>query len=467
MLKNRQEGLTTLHGIWVTILVSGFFLELIRLVKATGWIEFANPSNLNLYFLAVFSGTLISLRSYHHWAPKLARLTWLESVRITKDQMIRLAFVIFAFVVASKDASVSRLFLASFLVLTSVLLVFCNRFLPGLICRLVFKTNTIPTLFIGSAASITRLNTWIEAKANLGVETVGCLRHASERDDACPVRLLGSVDELESVLRHHVVGQIIVMQNYLDRDETQEVIAKAQKVGCRLHIFNNWAEEFSHSIVVDHEGDYTFFTLDDEPLENPINRFLKRTFDIAFALPVVAFVLPPLVAAVWFFQRRQAPGPVFYTQPRTGMTKRPFNIIKFRTMYVRQPGDEARQASRNDDRVYAFGRFLRRTSLDELPQFINVLVGDMSVSGPRPHLIRHDEEFSRILKTYYTRHFVKPGITGLAQSKGFRGEISEVTHLERRIRYDLFYVNNWSFLLDLQIVFSTFRQVLFPPRTAY
>lgn len=469
MLKNRQEGLTTLHGIWVTIVVSALFIEFAKMVQATGWIELVNRTDLNLYFLAVFAGTLLSLRAYHHWAAKLARLNWVDALRLTKQQMVWLALVLFAFVVATKDSAVSRLFLGSFLVLASMVLLLCNRYLPGVICRVVFKTNTVPTLFIGSPRSITRLNTWIEAKANLGVETVGFLSRA---DDAAEyeqstVPFLGVVSELERVLRNNVVGQIIVLQNYLDRDETQRVIEVAQRIGCRMHIFNNWAEEYNHPIVVDHEGEYTFFTLDDEPLENPINRMLKRGFDIAFALPMVAFVLPPLVLLVWFFQRRQAPGPVFYTQPRTGMTKRPFKIIKFRTMYVRQPGDEAKQASREDDRVFPFARLLRRTSLDEFPQFINVLVGDMSVAGPRPHLLRHDEEFSRMLKVYYTRHFVKPGITGLAQCKGLRGEISELTLLERRVRYDVFYINNWSFVLDLQIVLTTLKQVFFPPRTAY
>jgi undecaprenyl-phosphate glucose phosphotransferase len=469
MLKNRQEGLTTLHGIWVTVIVSALFIEFTKVIQATGWMQLANRVNLNLYFLAVFGGTLISLRAYHHWAPKLAHLNWIEALRLTKQQMFRLALVLFAFVVATKDTSVSRLFLGSYLLLASVVMLLCNRYLPGIICRLVFKTNTMPTLFIGSPASITGLTRWIESKSNLGVETVGFLRTSTDSSpaDACGVADLGDISNLANILRDRVVGQIIVLQNYLDRAQTQQVIAIAQKVGCRLHIFNNWAEEFNHPIVVDHEGEYTFFTLDDEPLENPINRIAKRAFDIAISLPVVAFLLPPLALVVWFFQRRQAPGPLLYTQPRTGMTKCSFNIIKFRTMFVRKPGDEARQATVGDNRIYAFGRFLRRTSLDEIPQFINVLLGDMSVAGPRPHLIKHDEEFSRVLTAYYTRHFVKPGITGLAQSKGLRGEISELSMLERRVRYDIFYINNWSFLLDVQIVFATFKQVLFPPKTAY
>jgi exopolysaccharide biosynthesis polyprenyl glycosylphosphotransferase len=469
MLKNRQEGLTTLHGIWITIVVSSLFIEFARLVDATGWIELVNQSSLKLYFLAVFTGTILSLRAYHHWAPKLAQLTWTEAITLTKQQMIRLSLVLLAFVFLAKDASVSRLFIGSFLLLASVAVLACNKFLPPLICRMVFKTNTIPTLFIGSPAAIGRLHDWIRAKSNLGVDAVGFVCKQSHVESAAGIEVphLGTVGDLDGILRDRVIGQIILLQNYLSSEENQRVIAMAQKNGSRLHVFNNWAQEFNHPIVVDHEGEYTFFTLDDEPLENPINRIFKRAFDIAFALPVVAFVLPPLVFVVWLMQRRESPGPVFYTQPRTGMTKRPFNILKFRTMYVRRPGDEAQQARKDDDRIYPFGRFLRRTSLDEIPQFINVLVGDMSVAGPRPHLMKHDEQFSEMLESYYTRHFVKPGITGLAQAKGFRGEISEKTLLERRVGYDIHYINNWSFVLDLQIVVATFRQVLFPPRSAY
>ena len=131
-----------------------------------------------------------------------------------------------------------------------------------------------------------------------------------------------------------------------------------------------------------------------------------------------------------------------------------------------RPAAETAGTKPGDTRVYAFGRFLRRTGLDALPQFINVLLGDMSVAGPCPHLLKHDDEFSRVLKSYYTRHFVKPGIPGLAQCKGFRGEISDVSMLERRVRYDIFYINNWSILLDLEILLRSAGQVLFPPKAA-
>lgn len=205
-----------------------------------------------------------------------------------------------------------------------------------------------------------------------------------------------------------------------------------------------------------------------EPLENPLNRLLKRSLDIAVSLPVVLVVLPPLSVVVWWMQRRQSPGALIHCQYRSGLDHKKFLMYKFRTMHeVGNAGELSRQARKDDSRIYPFGRFLRRTSLDEIPQFLNVLIGNMSVSGPRPHLMEHDEKFARIVSTYYTRHFVKPGITGLAQCNGFRGEISEPSLLEKRIGYDMLYIRRWTFSLDLQILLQTVRQVVFPPRTAY
>lgn len=465
MLKNRQEGLTTLHAIWVTIIISSLFLAYSRAVQAHEWLPRLGQTDLKIYFLAIIGGTLISLRSYQRWASKLASLTWSQAIHLTKQQMVRLSLVLLAFVFAydTQAQGVTRLYLGVFLGIAAAALLLCNRFLPEAICGVVFKTNTMPTLLIGSRRSVTRLHHWIESKSNLGVDILGYLSDddAMATGESCPVRFLGTVSQLDRIMRRQFVGQIILLQNYLDRAQTEQVISVAQKVGCRLHVFNNWAEEFSHPIVVDHEGDYTFFTLEDEPLENPVNRFAKRLFDLMIAVPVVAFVIPPLTLLVWYFQKRQAPGPIFYTQPRSGMTRRPFSALKFRTMALSTSQD----AKGGPDRVYAFGRLLRRTGLDALPQFINVLLGDMSVAGPCPHLLKHDDEFSRVLKSYYTRHFVKPGITGLAQCRGFRGDVSDLSALERRVRYDIFYINNWSILLDLEILLRSAGQVLFPPKS--
>jgi len=352
--------------------------------------------------------------------------------------------------------------------ISAVLLYLCNYFLPGLICRIVFKESTVPTLFIGNANETKHLSNWISKKANLGVQPVGLLTDDQNPETVNGVPILGKLADLGKVLAEKPVGQIIILQNYLSENQTRKIVDICQQYGCRIRIFNNLEKTYSHPLTIDHEGEYTFFTFQNEPLENPINRSIKRLFDITFSLPVVAFVLPPLMLMVWFFQRRQAPGPIFYTQPRSGLTKHTFNIIKFRTMYDLEQTEEecARQTRAGDKRIFPFGHFLRRTSIDEIPQFVNVLLGNMSIAGPRPHLTKHDQEFSRLMKSYYTRHFVKPGITGLAQCKGYRGEISEPILLQERIRYDVFYINHWSLLLDLQIVLATARQILFPPKSA-
>ena len=469
MLKNRQEGLISLHGFCVSAILGAFYLLWAEVMQATRFIEFVNDTNIQLYFLGVVGGTLISARTYRTMGGRLGFLNWMELLQITQRQLVRIALVLFALAFATKDAYISRIFLGSFLASAAVVLYVLNCFLPGILSNIFFKDNSVRTLFIGSPEELRRLKGWVSQKAHLGVEPVGyvCNEHSTALIDGLPC--FGRVDEVSHVLAEQRIGQIVLLQFYLDREASNRVINAAQRLGCRIRIYNNLNAYYDHPVTVDHEGEYTFFTLDDEPLENPVNRIQKRCFDIIVSLPVVVFLLPPLTILVSIFQRIQSPGPIFYPQLRSGINKRRFNIWKFRTMNVAaQTKDQERvQAKSGDSRVYVFGRFLRRTSLDELPQFINVLFGEMSVSGPRPHMIEHDEQFAKLLRNYYSRHYVKPGITGLAQSKGFRGEISEVSLLEKRVGYDLMYINQWSLLLDIKILFATVRQVFFPPKTAY
>ncbi len=468
MLKNRQEGLISLHGFCVSALLGGFFLVWAYAMQVSRIVTFASDTNLDLYLFAVIGGTLISSRTYRTMGGRLGHLNWMELVQITQRQLVRIALVMFAVVFATKDMNISRVFLGSFLVGSAAVLFVANCFLPGFLSKLFFKDGSVRTLFIGSPEDVRRLKGWVSQKAHLGVEPIGYLcTEDIEAVDGMP--RFGRVEDVQQVLAEQRIGQIVLLQFYLDRQESNKVIQAAQRLGCRVRLYNNFNNYYDHPVTVDHEGEYTFFTLDDEPLENPVNRILKRTLDVAISLPVVLLLLPPLTIFVWMVQRVQSPGPIFYPQLRSGINKRRFNIWKFRTMHVAsQTKDLAKiQAKNGDARVYAFGRFLRRTSLDEIPQFINVLLGDMSVAGPRPHMIEHDEEFAKLLRNYYSRHYVKPGITGLAQSMGYRGEISEFSLLEKRIGYDMHYINKWSLLMDLKILVATARQVLFPPKTAY
>ncbi len=185
----------------------------------------------------------------------------------------------------------------------------------------------------------------------------------------------------------------------------------------------------------------------------------KRAFDIAFALLVTALLLSWLIPLIALIIKLESRGPVFFKQLRTGKNNEPFYCLKFRSMKV---NDEAhhRQACKGDARITRVGAFIRKTNIDELPQFLNVLRGEMSIVGPRPHMLKHTEEYSRVVKGFMQRHTVTPGITGLAQVRGFRGETKETIAMAKRVKMDIWYIKNWSFVLDLKIVVMTVVQAV-------
>jgi len=191
-----------------------------------------------------------------------------------------------------------------------------------------------------------------------------------------------------------------------------------------------------------------------EPLQKSYNRLIKRVFDLGFSLMVVIFVLSWLFPILAFLIKKQSKGPILFKQLRTGKKNQPFWCYKFRSMQINAISD-SKQAQKNDARVTPIGKFIRKTSLDELPQFFNVLLGDMSVVGPRPHMLKHTEEYNDLIDNFMVRHFVKPGITGLAQVSGLRGETKEVEDMKRRVNADINYVLNWSLIEDIKIVFLT------------
>ena len=241
------------------------------------------------------------------------------------------------------------------------------------------------------------------------------------------------------------------------------------KHGCRILVYNNLSGYFDSRLVFVEESGRQFFTLQNEPLESPFNQMVKRSFDLLISVPALVFVLPPCMLMVKLFQSIQSPGPLFFKQERVGMAGQSFTIWKFRSMNFAKDGerDESEQAHPGDERIFAFGAFIRRFSIDEIPQFINVFSGEMSLVGPRPYLAKHDFLFERDYKAYRIRQFVKPGITGPAQCRGLRGEFTDPELLQKRIELDFNYVGNWTIWLDCEIVLRTIIQVLFPPKSAY
>ncbi|WP_047246848.1 undecaprenyl-phosphate glucose phosphotransferase [Maribacter thermophilus] len=211
---------------------------------------------------------------------------------------------------------------------------------------------------------------------------------------------------------------------------------------------------FSKKLKFEYYDYLPILSLRDIPLHNSLNAFLKRMFDIVFSLIVIFGIL------IWFgpilalLIRLESKGPVFFIQKRTGFDNNEFYCFKFRSMAMNKDADTL-QAGKNDMRVTKIGKFIRKTSIDELPQFYNVLFGNMSVVGPRPHMLKHTDEYASRVDKYMLRHFVKPGITGLAQVRGYRGEIEQDSDIQNRIKFDIFYVENWSFFLDLKIIVQT------------
>ncbi len=189
-------------------------------------------------------------------------------------------------------------------------------------------------------------------------------------------------------------------------------------------------------------------------LDESGNRIVKRLFDIVFSTAFILLVMSWLLPIIAIVIKLDSKGSVFFVQSRSGRFNKPFNCFKFRTMKVNVEAN-TKQATKDDPRITKLGAFLRRTSIDELPQFFNVFIGTMSLIGPRPHMLRHTEEYSKLIGNFMARHYVKPGITGLAQCLGYRGEIKDVVDMENRVRMDRYYIENWSFWLDIKIIFLT------------
>lgn len=373
-------------------------------------------------------------------------------------QTIYASGALFLYLAATKDAFISRTVLAVNLPLLYVTLLGANCILPRALAKRIFcRKRRERALLIGPAAQARRLQPWLESKEVLGFETVGLISGEPEHGFT-DLPWLGTTADLVRVLSEQEITQVIFLELPDDSAAHEELVGILENHGARVLIFSNLEERLRHRAVHFTDGGLDFITLRFEPLEDPINRLLKRSLDLVVALPIVVFILPPVAVFVWVLQRMQSPGPLFYRQLRAGIQNRRFMIVKFRTMHAAETS--TLQATSGDPRIFPAGRWLRRLSLDEIPQFWNVLTGEMSVCGPRPHLLEHNEEFARKMARYHMRAVVKPGITGLAQVRGFRGEVREVGDLAHRLESDIEYLENWRLALDLMVIFRTALQVV-------
>ena len=374
------------------------------------------------------------------------------------------------FLVMAKDDAISRTFLfvfisASFVVLNYSQMVL-SSVLPGIVYRNRSRTRT---LLVGSSDGVDSFQEWIGEKKVFGIEIVGVLSRdpGEDFDENIQPHYMGDPSLLEDVLRSNRADQVILLESSEDMASVREMIRLCEQHGIRFAMLNDLSKKMGRRVNHPNQEAFNLMFLYEEPLEDPFNQMIKRTFDLVVASIAVVTVLPFACLFVWLLHRFQSRGPLFYKQLRTGMNGKPFEIYKFRSLHA-APHDEGQQVRADDDRVFSGGRLIRKLSIDELPQFLNVLRGEMSVIGPRPHFLEHDEYFAKLLENYKTRSLVKPGITGLAQIRGFRGNTeNDVGSIQRRILSDIAYLEGWSLKLDFVILFKTIVQMFVPPKTAY
>ncbi len=277
---------------------------------------------------------------------------------------------------------------------------------------------------------------------------------------------LGTVDQAIGYISEHVVDEVYCALPDTAESKTTELMRFCEHNMIRFFLVPVIHRSVKKSMKLELFGGVPVFVIREEPLQYPLNRFVKRTFDIVFSSSFLLTLFPIIFIIVGTVIKLTSPGPIFFTQERTGKKGKNFKCFKFRTMKVNKDSDTL-QAVKGDPRVTKFGAFMRRTNIDELPQFINVLLGDMSVVGPRPHMLKHTVEYSALIDKYMLRHLAKPGITGWAQVNGYRGETKELYQMEKRVEYDVWYIENWSFFLDLKIIYLTIANMIKGEKNAY
>jgi exopolysaccharide biosynthesis polyprenyl glycosylphosphotransferase len=464
MVTQRTEGLYRLFLLCQIIMVAVLFWLGVWIMVSF----YAPGAQLTWRRYSIYCGVLVigmSLEALTRSKNYFMQNELLRTHRLSLRQTVASTGLLVIYLIATKDAFISRIFFFNFVPWLYVALLFSHYYLPGLLARNIFRREE-KTLLVGSIQKATELADWLQRKAEIGLRTVGLITDepAGRREDGLPI--VGTSNQLEAVIRERGITQVILLEFPLLTPANEAVIRICDQLGVRLFILSDLEERLRHSVTFFEDGGFRFMGLREEPLENPLNRFLKRTIDLAISVPVMIFIFPVVALVVLIAQRLQSPGPLFHVQERAGMQNRHFKIYKFRTMRP-DHDDLSRQAVDGDSRVYPMGKWFRKLSIDEIPQFWNVLLGDMSIVGPRPHLIEHNNQFARLMENYHVRTFVKPGITGLAQVRGYRGEARDNSDIENRVACDIEYLENWNISLECAIILRTFAQLIVPPRTAY
>lgn len=406
-------------------------------------INFQNPLLFHGYITVAW--LIVSFKNRFYEVYRYSKMVVL--VRKLFTQFFFFFLILYAFIGFFKQPLMSRLALGKYFLLVFVSVAFL-KFLSYILLmkyRSLWQGNTRNVVLIGKSKKANQLINLFNERKEFGFLFK---RQFSTKDQNF---------DLISCFRYIVdneIDEIYCSVSELKNDELNAFITFADNNLKTLKFLPDNKNIFSKKLKFEYYDYLPILSLRDIPLHNSLNAGLKRTFDIVFSLFVIFGILLWLGPLLALLIRLESKGPIFFIQKRTGFDNDEFQCFKFRSMAMNAAAD-AQQAGKNDMRVTKIGRFIRKTSIDELPQFYNVFFGNMSVVGPRPHMLKHTDEYANRVDKYMLRHFVKPGITGLAQVKGYRGEIERESDIQNRIKLDIFYVENWSFFLDIKIVIQT------------
>jgi putative colanic acid biosysnthesis UDP-glucose lipid carrier transferase len=383
-----------------------------------------------------------------------------QFINIIKNTIAQAVVSVFFIFLVKED-----LFTRNFILLYSgFLLLFISlrvQVLRFIVRQVMGREKNLRNLIIIGAGELGRnFHELISSHNDLGFNFIGYLDNI--HDDKIDNDLLGKIERLEEVISERNIDEVVIALPIYESSQLNDIVKVCNRHAVRTHIIPDYFKFISKKFKVNILGDLPIITIRDEPLAEFHWRFIKRSFDIVFSILVIIFLLSWFIPLIYFLNLIYSPGSVIFKQDRIGADNKIFKCYKFRTMHNIQP-QKFEPAVKEDPRVTKVGKFLRRSNLDELPQFLNVLKGEMSIVGPRPHPIAFNEVYRQIVDEIKLRGLVKPGITGWAQVHGFRGDVLDFEENKkrtiRRIEHDIWYIENWSFWLDLQIIMLTAWQM--------
>lgn len=445
---SRFIGLIHLIGD-LTVLNLAFLLGHYFLYGQIAQSEAYTSTSVWIFFNVCWVGVIFAIRIY-----EIARVALWRDIfsNIIKVFLLHVALMT-TFVVLFHELSYStEQLLSTYLIGLGLVLTWRFSFITFLRYYRSIGFNYRKIIIVGYDNVAKELFAYFNSNPSFGYRFYGFFANSNKNKRSKDIK--GTIEDIEEYVKQNEIDEIYCSIANLKQEHLNKLVQIADNNLIRLKLLPDYQEMMYDKVLVSHYGRLPVITFRNEPLNNYINGLLKRSFDILFSLAVILFVVSWLFPLIALLIKVNSPGPVFFFQKRTGKYNKTFWCWKFRTMHLNGEAD-IRQATADDERITSIGCFLRRSNLDELPQFFNVLLGEMSVVGPRPHPLVMTEHYPKVINNYMVRHYVKPGITGLSQTRGLRGETKTVGIMRNRVRMDIFYIENWSFILDLKIIFLT------------